>query len=72
MALQAERPHVGEVAFASTFRHGHDVVGVPQVAAVAPVLLELAAGGVVELALVFAEGFGIQACLLYTSDAADE
>src|ERR1022692_1278429 len=71
VAFQAERAHVGEVAFASAFGDRHDVVGVPQVAA-APVLLELAARGVVELALVLAEGFGVQAALRADAAIAQE
>src|ERR1022692_4394336 len=71
VAFQAERAHVGEVAFASAFGDRHDVVGVPQVAA-APVLVELAARGVVELALVLAEGFGVQAALRADAAIAQE
>ena len=72
MALEAEGAHVGEIAFASAFGDGHDVVGVPQVAAMAPVPLELAAGGVVELALVLAQGFGIEAALRADAAVAQE
>ncbi len=41
----------------------HDVIGVPQIAAKAPVFFELLAGGVIEFALVLAQGFGIHAAL---------
>src|ERR1700691_707554 len=63
VALEAERAHVGKAAFAAAFRHGHAVVGVPQVAAGAPILLELAACGIVELAFILAQSLGIQAAL---------
>ena len=72
MALQAERAHIGEVAFASAFRHGHDVVGVPQVAATAPIFLELAARGVIQLAFVLAQSFGVQAALRADATVAQE
>jgi hypothetical protein len=61
VALQAKRAHVGKIAFASTFGHGHDVVGIPEVAPAAPVLFELAASRVVQLTLVPAQRFGVQA-----------
>src|SRR4051812_48983301 len=48
VALEAERPHGGRV-------------GGPETAASAPILLELPAGGVVELSLVFAELLGVEA-----------
>ena len=61
VALEAESAHVREAAFATAFGDGEDVVGVPQVAAEAPVFFELAAGCVIELAFVFAQGFGVEA-----------
>jgi hypothetical protein len=61
MALQAEGAHVGQVALSAAFDDWDDVVGVPQVAAGAPVLFELTARLVVELALVFAKGLGVDA-----------
>ena len=63
VALEAERAHVGEGAFAAAFGDGEDVVGVPEITAGAPVFFELAAGAVVEYAFVFAEGFGVDAAL---------
>jgi hypothetical protein len=30
MAFQAQRPDIGEIAFAATFRNRRDVVGIPQ------------------------------------------
>ena len=61
MALEAEGAHVGKVALAAAFYDGKDVIGIPQIATAAPIFFELLAGFVVELALVFAQGFGIDA-----------
>src|SRR5215469_12301806 len=61
MTLQTEGAHVGQVAFASAFGDGEDVIGIPEVAAASPLAFELAASVVVELALVFTEDFGIEA-----------
>src|SRR5262245_656725 len=63
MALEAQRAHVGEVALAAAFGHGHDVIRVPQVFPPPPVLLELAAGRIVELALVPAQRLRIESAL---------
>src|SRR3954452_21697792 len=61
MALQAEGPHVRQIALAAAFYHRHNVVGVPQVLPTAPLLLELPPCLVVELAFVFAERLGVDA-----------
>jgi hypothetical protein len=61
VALQAEGADVGEAAFAAAFGHGDNVVGVPEMTAAAPLLFELPARRVVQLALIAAEGFGIGA-----------
>ena len=61
MTEQTKSPHVGEIALAAAFHDGDDVVGVPQIAAPAPVLLELLSGCVIELAFIFAQGFGVGA-----------
>src|ERR1700736_5193495 len=63
MASQAQRAHIGEIALAAALGYGHDMVGVPKVTAAAPVLLELPARGVIELAFVFAQRLGIEAAL---------
>src|SRR5579871_4866940 len=63
VAFQAESAHVGKIALATAFGNGENVVGVPEMAATAPLLLELAAGIVVELALAFAECFGVETAL---------
>lgn len=39
VALQAERPHIGKIAFAATLHNGHDVVCIPQALAAAHVPL---------------------------------
>ena len=61
VAFQAEGAHVVQAALAAAGGNGDDVVGVPEVAARAPVFFELAAGSVVELALVLAELLRIDA-----------
>ncbi len=61
VALQAEGAHVGEVALAAAFDHRQDVIGVPEVAAMAPLLFKLPPGVEIELALVFTEALGVQA-----------
>jgi len=61
MTLQAQSPHIGEVALAAAFDYGYDVVGIPEVLPSSPILLKLPAGGVVQLALVAAQGFGVDA-----------
>jgi len=61
MATEAEAAHVGKVALAATFCDGDDVVGIPQVAADSPEFFELTAGLVIELALVLAKRFGVDA-----------
>jgi len=63
MALQTQRAHVGQIAFASAFGYGQDVIGVPQVFALAPILFEIAARRVIQLALVFPQRLGVQAAL---------
>jgi hypothetical protein len=63
VAPQAKRAHVGQVAFSAAFGHRHDMIGVPQVPAMAPILLELAAGVIVELAFVLAQRFGVRSAL---------
>ena len=72
MAPEAQGAHVGEVAFAAAFDDGYDVVGVPQVAAAAPLFFKAAAGGEVELAFVFAERFGVEAALRANAVVAGE
>src|ERR1700680_860627 len=63
MAPQAQRAHIAEIALAAALGYGHHVVGVPEMTAAAPVLLELPARGVIELAFVFAQRVGIEAAL---------
>jgi hypothetical protein len=63
MAPQAQRAHIAEIARAAAFDYRHDMVGVPKMAAAAPVLLKLPACRVIELAFVFAQGFGVEAAL---------
>lgn len=63
VAPEAERAHIGEVAFAAAFHDGHDVIGIPEVPAAAPFFFEPAAGSVVELSFVLAECLSIQAAL---------
>jgi hypothetical protein len=55
MTLQAECPHIRQIALAAAFHHRDDVVGVPQVSPAAPLLLELPPCLVVEFPLVFPE-----------------
>jgi hypothetical protein len=52
MALQTERPHVRQVAFATALHDGNYVVSVPQMPPPAPILFELPARCPIELALV--------------------
>jgi hypothetical protein len=63
VTLEAKGPHVGEVALAAAFHYRHDVVGVPQIAAAAPIFFELPASAVIELALVTTQRFGVDAAL---------
>ena len=63
VALQAERAHVGEIAFAATLDDGDDVIGIPEMTAKAPFFFKLAAGREIEFALVFTKGFGVEAAL---------
>ncbi|HUI81852.1 MAG TPA: hypothetical protein VLY24_28220 [Bryobacteraceae bacterium] len=63
MAVQAKGAHVGEIALASAFRDGHDVVRIPQIAARTPFLLETLARGVIQFALVFPQGFRVHPAL---------
>src|SRR5260370_32726480 len=61
VAHQTQGAHVGQVALAAAGSDGEDVVGVPEVAAESPILFELLARLVVELALIFAQLLGIHA-----------
>jgi hypothetical protein len=61
MAPQAQGSHVGEIAFAATFDDRDDMVSIPEVAAVAPLLFKLAARSEIEFALVFAQTLGVEA-----------
>src|SRR5207248_2900880 len=61
MTLEAQRPHVGQIALAAAFHYRHDMVGIPEMLAAAPVLFELAPCGVVELALIFTQRLGVHA-----------
>ena len=63
MALEAQGAHVGEIALATAFGDGEDVIGVPEMPATAPFLFELAARLEIQLALVFAKSFGVEAAL---------
>ena len=63
MALQAERAHIGEVAFAAAFDDGDDVIGIPEMPAEAPFSFELPAGFEIEFAFIAAERFGVDAAL---------
>jgi hypothetical protein len=61
VAFEAQRTHVREAAFAAAFHYWKHVIGVPQECPPAPVLFELAAGGVVQFSLITPHGFGVQA-----------
>jgi hypothetical protein len=63
VAPQAERAHVREIALASTFGDRHDVVGIPYMTPATPFLLKSLAGGVIQLALVLAQGLRIDAAV---------
>jgi hypothetical protein len=63
VAFEAEGAHVGEVAFAAAFSDGHDVIGIPEIAARAPFFFELAPGSEIEFALIAAEPFCVDAAL---------
>jgi len=63
MATQAQRAHIAEIARAAALDYRDDMIGVPKVAAAAPVLLESPARRVIELAFVFAQRFGVEAAL---------
>jgi hypothetical protein len=72
MALEAEGAHVGEIAFATAGSDGHDVIGVPEMAAGTPFFFELAAGLEIEFALIAAKRFGVDAALGTTAVVARE
>jgi hypothetical protein len=65
VAFEAERAHVGEVAFTAAFGDRDDVIGIPEGAAEAileiPFAKEFVASLVVELEEVEAEGDGVEA-----------
>jgi hypothetical protein len=63
VAFDAQRSHVREVAFATAFHHRHDMVRIPQVATAAPILFELAARPVIQLALIAAHRLSIETAL---------
>src|SRR4051794_37198470 len=63
VTLQTKSPHIRQIAFSSSFRYRNDVVGIPEVPPKAPILLELLPRRVVELALVLAQCFGVEAAL---------
>jgi hypothetical protein len=61
MTFQAQCASVRKPALAPAFADRQYVIGVPKLAARAPLLFELPPGRVVELALVFAQRLGIEA-----------
>src|ERR1051326_5706682 len=61
VAEEAEGLHIGKIAFAAALGDRHNVIGIPETVAAAPVLFELLARSPVELALVFAQRFGVDA-----------
>ena len=63
VAPQAQGTHVGEIAFTAAFHYGENVIGIPQVAAHAPLFFKLPPRYIVELALILAQSFGIEAAL---------
>src|SRR5262249_29482059 len=56
---QAQRLHIREVALAAALCDGQNVIGVPEIAAMAPVPLELFARLPIQLALAAAQRFGV-------------
>ena len=63
VTLQTEGAHVGEIALSTALDNWNEVIGIPQMTAVAPILFELPAGIVIEFALVAADGLGVEAAL---------
>jgi hypothetical protein len=61
VAAQAEGAYVAQIALSSPCDDRKDVVGIPQMAAPAPVLFEPSPGGPIEFAFIPAQLLGIQA-----------
>jgi hypothetical protein len=72
VALQTKGTHVGEIAFTAAFDYRENVIGIPKVAAHAPLFFKLPPGAIVQLSFVLPQSFGVEAALRADTTIAGE